>query len=132
MALQGWKEEFTVNHPIMDDDHKKLVHMISVLYEAMKSGKSKEIIEQHLMSMDSYAKEHLQREEKYLMFINYPDYTMHKEQHQVFLQKVSEFTVNYKSGNTALAIELLPFLNQWFMNHIMKVDKKYALHNKEG
>lgn len=127
MALQGWKKEFSVNHPIMDADHQKLVEMISSLYEAMKLGKSRDVLEKNLNSMTKYAKEHLMREENYLISINFPDLNNHQQQHQLFLQKVEDLTTNFGKGNMAIAVDMLPFLNQWFMNHIMIVDKKYSM-----
>jgi|GEM_PF-3300305 hemerythrin-like metal-binding protein len=59
------------------------------------------------------------------METKHPELLAQKQQHQVFLDKVSEFKTSFENGETALAVKMLPFLNDWFLNHIMKVDMKY-------
>jgi len=125
MALKGWDNSFSVNDNTMDADHQKLINNISILHEAMKMGKSKSVLEQLINDVNVYAQTHFSREEQYLTQIKHTELAAQKEQHKIFLDKVSEFKKNFANGQTVLAVEMLPFLNQWFLNHIMKIDMKY-------
>lgn len=125
MALKGWNQAYSVGHSLMDEDHRKLVSMISNLYEAMRIGQSKTVVAPLIQQVDQYAKEHFRREEEYLQKINSSAYNDQKNQHTLFLNKVQEFKTRYESGTSMLALEMLPFLNEWFMNHILKTDMQY-------
>lgn len=125
MALSGWDAKYSVNQPVMDKDHQKLIEMISLLHTRMKEGKSKTILSPLLDDMTHYAENHFSREEKYLAQMGSSELSYQKEQHSIFLGKVHEFQDAYEKGNMALAVQLLPFLNNWFLQHIMKIDMKY-------
>lgn len=125
MALKGWDNSFSVNHTLMDSDHKELVQMISNLHEAMRIGQSKMVVEQLVKDLNQYSVNHFAREEKHLKDSNHPDLETQMKQHALFLNKVNEFKSNVQNGQTTIALKMLPFLNDWFLNHIMKIDMKY-------
>lgn len=125
MALKSWDDSFSVNHTAMDDDHKQLVQMISTLYEAMKAGQSKTVLERLVTKLTNYAQNHFSREEKYLTEKKHPDVDAQIQQHKVFLDKIAEFKRNFERGQTVVAATMLPFINDWFLNHVMKLDMKY-------
>ncbi|MDU2063736.1 MAG: bacteriohemerythrin [Sporomusaceae bacterium] len=125
MALSGWDNKYSVNILAMDKDHQKLIEMISNLHQAMKSGQSKTILTPLLSNLTHYAQDHFASEEKYLSSIGSSELVTQKQQHVTFLNKIGEFKSTYEAGNTTLAIQILPFLNNWFLNHIMQMDMKY-------
>jgi hemerythrin-like metal-binding protein len=125
MALKGWDNSFSVNHTTMDADHKQLVQMIGTLHEAMKAGQSKTVLELLVTKLSDYAQTHFSREEKYLTEKKHPDVDTQIQQHKVFLDKVAEFKRNFERGQMVVAATMLPFINEWFLNHVMKVDMKY-------
>ena len=125
MALKGWDPSFSVNIPNLDNDHKKMVQMISKLHEAMSQGKSKELITPLINELSDYTVSHFGAEEKYLRDKKHPELSVQMAQHKIFLDRVNEFKETVQTGKTAIAIQLLPFMNQWFLNHIMKMDMKY-------
>lgn len=123
--MKKWSQEYSVNHPVMDADHQKLMEMLEYLYQSMKSGQNKISLEPLIKDLHSYALNHFSREEQYLRSISHPQLDSQKEQHQLFLNKVLEFKQNYETGKTMIAVHMLPFLNDWFSNHILKVDMHY-------
>ena len=126
MSLKGWDSTYSLGIPEMDGDHQRMMDMIVKLHGAMKKGQSKDVMGGLIQELDSYAKLHFDKEEKYMMKINHPDMTEQKKQHEYFLGKVDEFRMYFSEGKMNLAIELLPFLNSWFSDHIMRIDKKYS------
>ncbi len=125
MALQGWENRFALNVPAMDADHQKLVSMISSLYDSMKKGESKQVVSRLVTELNNYASTHFENEEKMLANSNSPEVLLQKEQHVKFLNKIGEFKASVDSGKLNTSVEMLTFLNNWFLNHIMMVDIKY-------
>jgi len=125
MTLKGWDNSFSVNNTTMDTDHKELIQMISALNEAMKAGQSITVLDRLVTKLTNYAQSHFSREEKYLTEKKHSDVDVQMQQHKVFLDKIAEFKRNFERGQMVVAATMLPFINDWFLNHIMKIDMKY-------
>ena len=50
----------------------------------------------------------------------------HSYVHKSFITKVAEFQAQHKAGKQLVTVEILDFLKQWLVEHIMGADKKYA------
>jgi hemerythrin len=74
----------------IDKQHKKLIDMINNLHEAMKEGKSKEVMGDILKSLLSYTETHFKLEEKYFDIYNYPAKENHKAKHKQFIDTVTK------------------------------------------
>jgi hemerythrin-like metal-binding protein len=125
MALKGWDDSFSVNNTTMDADHKQVIQMIGTLNEAMKAGQSKTVLELLVTKLNNFAQTHFSREEEYLAEKKHPDVDIQVQQHKVFLSKVADFKRNFERGQLVVAATMLPFINDWFLNHVMTIDMKY-------
>jgi hemerythrin len=123
--LVKWSNDFSVNIAEVDDQHKKLVRMINELHEAMKLGKGREILDRILNNMVDYAKVHFATEERLMKQYSYPGYLNHKAEHDLFVKKVSEFYEEFQQGRIS-AIDVMNFLKDWLVKHILGSDKKYG------
>lgn len=126
MAFILWTDKLSVNVEKIDDQHKKLVDMINNLSDAMSQGKGKDVIEKIICELEDYAAEHFAAEEKYLDKFHFFDRLYHKEKHKAFINKVSEFSAEYKNGNVTLSLSVMGFLKDWLINHIVGEDKQYT------
>ena len=55
------------------------------------------------------------------------DYTVrHLEEHRKLIAKVTAFKDKFDSGKAAIGVELMGFLRDWLINHILKVNKSLA------
>ncbi len=132
MELVSWKPDYSVEVDQIDVQHQKLVKMINDLYAAMKEGKGKEVIGKILDGLLNYTKVHFRDEEKLMAQAGYGDIPAHHKIHEEFVQKVDEFNKDFESGKVLLSIEILSFLRDWLINHIMGTDRNYisAMHDK--
>jgi hemerythrin len=122
----------SINVRQFDDQHKKLVEMVQRLNDAMKKGEGMHIVSSILSDLANYAESHLSQEEKFLQQNNYPDFAAHKQIHDDLRKKLGEVLNEYHAGRIVPA-EIMNFLSDWLINHIMKVDKKYGVFvNKKG
>ena len=133
MALIRWNDSYSVGVEEFDSQHKKLVDLINELHDAMKKGKSKDVLLHILGELANYTKVHFTLEEKYMKKYNYPDLTSHHGIHVQFVEKVLDFKDSYSSGSRILSMEIMHFLKDWLLNHIKGTDKEYTkFFNEKG
>jgi hemerythrin len=133
MALMEWKDEYSVSVSGFDSQHKKLINLINDLHSAMSNGKGKDILGKTLDELVSYTVFHFASEEKMMKEHNYSGYSIHKIEHEKLTKQVIEFQGNLKSGEYVIPHEVLLFLKNWLVNHIMGTDKKYSgFFNSKG
>lgn len=133
MILIEWSEKLSVNIPVIDDQHKKLISYLNELYTFMKAGKGREIVGETLSKLIEYTKFHFKTEEDFFNKFNYPDKIIHEQEHKEFINNVTKINNDYNNVKlsasqvslTTTVIETSRFLYQWILNHIMKIDKKY-------
>jgi hemerythrin len=134
MPLMEWDKKMSVGVNLLDTDHQKLVKMLNDLYGAMMEGHGKESLGKILDELAAYTKIHFAHEENFFAQTNYPDAAAHKKEHDELTRQVLEVQRKYKAGATGtLSIEVMNFLKEWLLKHIMGCDKKYGPHlNSKG
>src|SRR3989304_6300499 len=100
MAFFEWDPRFSVNISEIDQQHKKLIGLISILHEGMQPGNDdtlesavKELSTQAsvINEMVDYSQYHFSTEERYMRKYAYPDYEEHKNEHESFIREVLIF-----------------------------------------
>ena len=126
MALFQWDNSFSVNNSEIDEQHKKLVALLNQLHDAMGQGKSREVLGEIFNELVLYTKSHFKSEENHMLNKNYPDFTIHRLEHQKLTNQVLKLKQDFDSGKAVISIELLNFLKEWLKKHILESDKKYV------
>ena len=126
MGFMEWNEKFITGVKEADEQHKKLVGLINQLYDAMREGKGKEVIDAIIDELVRYADYHFKTEETLMSKYGYPELESHKREHELFVQKVQEFVEKKKKGALTLTMDVMNFLKNWLTNHILGTDKKYG------
>jgi hemerythrin len=126
MALFDWKDSYSVAVPKYDAQHKKLIELVNKLHQSMSEGKGREVLEGILTELIKYTKTHFADEENELKRLSYPDFVNHKREHDKLTADVMKFYDDFKAGKGSVTVEILNFLKNWLMNHIMGTDKKYG------
>ena len=134
MPLMTWTEKMSVGVGVLDEDHKKLVGMLNQLFDAMKAGQGRDVLGGILEGLVRYTKVHFAREEKFFAQTNYPASAPHKQQHDALTRQVVDVQRKYAEGATAvLSLDVMQFLQDWLVNHILGTDQKYRPHlNAKG
>jgi len=125
MDLISWKESYSVNNAVIDQQHKRLISYINQLHTAMKEAKGKEILQKILDDLVFYTKEHFSTEEKLMEKNNYPQTTFHKMEHAKLTKEVVDLQKKYSAGKTSLTLDVMMFLKNWLNKHILESDQKY-------
>jgi hemerythrin-like metal-binding protein len=127
-----WKDSFALGIEEIDLQHRKL---LGYLNECMYFGAAKRDdvdIRGLLDELRSYASSHFAAEEKLMRDINFPGLEAHLKQHQLFNDQVAELERTAGSGQKQGASSLGAFLRDWYLQHILEQDKRYAAYTTRG
>lgn len=124
------KDEFKTNIEIIDQQHQKLFEITTEAYMLLtndfKVDKYDKILD-ILESLRDYTQFHFKTEEKYMESINYKRLFSHKIAHNSFIKKLDELDFTHIDANQDDSLkELLQFLNDWLVDHILQDDKLIA------
>lgn len=129
-----WNDYFSVGVQQMDLQHQKFIEMLNQCLKAQTADKLASITPAILSDMMAYLQSHFAAEEKMMAENAYPGYDAHVQLHRAFIQKTNSLLEKHRQGNQpdAVAAELLDFLQDWFINHIIRIDKQYTdeMHSK--
>lgn len=121
-----WNSIYSIGVAQYDDQHKRLFAIAQKLYEAMSSGQGRAVLNDIFDELVEYTRTHFASEEALMVRYGYPDYTIHRQQHEELTQQVLELREKYRSGQIALSITVMNFLKDWLRNHIYDSDKRYG------
>lgn len=126
MSIIEWNDSLSVGIQRFDDDHKRLVKLISSVYCNFIDGVSTARSEEILNELVVYTHTHFRAEEHVMAKLAYPEVQKHKDEHKHFTDRVFHLKQLYDSGIRTIEKELLVFLNGWVSFHIMKADKELS------
>ena len=119
-----WSDAYSVGHPAIDNQHKRLFQLAAQLHDAMAAGKGQQYLSTTLNNLIAYTKRHFSDEEIVMQNCRYPQLPQHKAERQALTIKVEQFQKSFEAGTAVVTIDLLQFLSNWLTHHIGNVDKK--------
>lgn len=123
--LITWKDEFAIDHGLIDDDHHFLFEQVNEILEKAKTDLSFAAMGSELTQLRDFAVKHFEREEMLQRASGYPLHAGHCALHRDLLVQLDQF-VAAMMAQSADAGELLrplrSFLFRWLLSHIMDHD----------
>ncbi len=129
--LLPWGPQMCLGIASIDSQHEKLVGMLNKLYDGFENGKGKEVLGPVLDELVEYTATHFRFEEKIFDEIDYPKKRDHKREHAALVDQVLAVRAKFKQGESVLTQEVMQFLKNWLVKHILGSDKAYAPYMKE-
>ena len=127
MSYFPWSEEYSVHLRVIDNDHKDLVNTVNSLHEAISDGSTRGQIGQTIGNLAKYVDEHFSREEALMETYDYPGLARHKRIHRHLTRTVYAIRIIFTSKPQKIdPTQLLTFLREWLIHHILEEDTKYA------
>jgi methyl-accepting chemotaxis protein/hemerythrin len=120
-----WQSGYTVGVKEIDEQHKNFVKIMSELYRSLIAGDSEKSIVTTLEKLLNYSIYHFGTEEKYFKKYKYPYAKEHIKEHKSLIAKIAEFQESDSSDMSKLGFDILDYLEDWLVGHIMNSDKKY-------
>jgi methyl-accepting chemotaxis protein len=128
MSLMAWNDSFATHVGEVDSHHGRLIELINEIYQGIMLEKDKVIVDSTLDELVNFTVMHFGYEESLFDKYGYEDSVSHKQKHKELLGQVGDYVAKYKEGDTEISHELLTFLKNWLMKHILGVDQKYAAY----
>ena len=124
----SFSSKYEIGVPSIDAEHKQLFALIEetdrVIHSELLYDKYDKIVD-ILDGLRNYTQFHFNNEEAYMESIGYAGLEAQKITHQAFIDKLNEINLFSVDENQQEALEeLISFLLNWLVNHIMKMDKK--------
>ncbi|MDP2847137.1 MAG: bacteriohemerythrin [Humidesulfovibrio sp.] len=124
--LMTWTDDLSVGIRLIDEQHKVLLGLINELHAGMRARKSDAVLAGVVERLKEYTVKHFGQEEEYFERYGYPETAAHKELHAKLVQQVLDFEAGLKSGQAKVTMDIMRFLKDWLVKHIMGTDKKYS------
>jgi methyl-accepting chemotaxis protein len=129
--LIEWSSKYHIGIKEIDDQHRILVDIINKLYASFGSSNNKKEIKKNLKELVDYTVFHFGNEENYFKSFGYKDTPAHLEQHKMFVDKIKNFANEFEDGDSTVSLDIINFLKDWLINHILKIDVRYVPFLKE-
>lgn len=124
-----WNDSFVTGVDEIDQQHRILVNSLNAANAKLTANTNLELLDQISRDLLSYALYHFETEEELMQEYGYAEQDSsaaqtHLEQHRSFSSKVVAVREGLKVGTLISREDLLSFLNDWLVNHILNTDKK--------
>lgn len=121
------KEEYKTGIDFIDEQHTQLFNignrLVTLIKNDFKLDKYDEILE-IIDELKEYTIFHFNAEEEYMASINFKGLEHQKQEHSAFIKKFDDIDLNSMDDNQdKYMLDLLNFINDWLINHILKKDK---------
>lgn len=128
--MLAWKDEYAIGVPQIDEQHKELFRIGNKAYELLKNDlytdKYDRIIA-IITELKDYTIYHFKSEEEYMLSIKYKRYFAQKAVHDDFIKKINSIKLSEIDKDQDKSInDLLTFVFDWILTHILKEDKLIA------
>jgi hemerythrin-like metal-binding protein len=131
----SWMDTAGTGVAIFDAEHRELNEMVIDLYDAILAGAPKEALDDLLDKLAHHATDHFAHEENYMRFSDYPGTAQHIEAHNRLTKALKGVPVIdvQEEDRAARALEVLRFLRDWLMEHILTDDRNLGTYlNSRG
>ena len=131
-----WTDKLATGISTIDSQHKELFKRINNLVIAIKEHRCKSEIDGTIKFLDDYAKVHFSAEEKHMQEANYDGLEDQRRDHKQYLAALAELKEEASQPRVpGSSYDLSATTNQvvvdWIVDHIMKVDMKFAEYLKQ-
>lgn len=119
-----WKDEYSVGIAEIDDQHKVLIELFSVIDGAIGGRESWSEVFFKLEHLREHARFHFAVEESLMRIHGYPGLPEHGDQHKHFLSKLDQLQMTTLSRHVTL--NTIHYLRDWHAEHIQAADREYV------
>lgn len=130
-AVPVFTDEYKTGIELVDTEHKVLFDIIAKIHATIQAELLHDKYDEIMKIIDQlrdYTKVHFADEEEYMESIGYAGLEQQKLLHQNFIDKMMELDYDHIDDNQdAYLYDFLGFLQNWLVNHILKVDKLIPL-----
>jgi len=127
-----WNDSFNIQVEVIDEQHRRLVELMNRLIAFQEEETTDKDVAEVLGAMTNYLGYHFDTEEQLMIDHGYPEIESHREEHQAFVTQTAYFIATYREGGASLKKDILLFLKEWLVEHIVKTDGAFGDYLKDS
>jgi hemerythrin len=126
----SWNNSYSVGVPLIDEQHKGLIEATNELFvNCLRGGEAAEMyFMKTIQGAVKYVKTHFTTEEVIMERLKYPEFAVHKKEHEDFVAEVLKQVNAFVEAKTFTPLDFAQYLRTWVLTHIAKSDKRYAAY----
>lgn len=120
-----WQDTLSVGVLEIDIQHKLLFERVNNFLQACQSEAENDTVHRLFWFLEAYAVTHFGEEEKLMQQAGYPEFAVHRSQHQQFVAEVGKIKERLMvEGPTPSLIDAMTrFISDWLVQHISNMDR---------
>ena len=127
-----WSSQLETGVDRVDHQHQTLISIINRLNAAIKSKADRTGLSLIFGQLASYTKFHFKAEEMIIAQVQKHSLEKHQLLHKDFVNKLRGYEKKFRAGETIVISDLLEYLNEWLVNHIINEDCRILGHKQES
>ena len=127
-GLIEWNASLLTGVPTIDEQHQILVAMLNDATTKLEHRSGRDQLEAIVRDLMSYALYHFDTEEELIFESDYDEQSRnaHFDEHRMFSETVAKFQQDMAAGRMVAPDELMGFLRDWIVHHILHVDQQFG------
>ncbi len=125
MRYINWSAKYELGIEEIDLQHHYFLSLIKRLSDELETTESPAYRQAMFKELSLYAHFHFVSEENMMFRAAYPQLAEHKQQHDQLIDKLNVNKLKFEKDKTE-AEGLMEFLQQWFLHHTLREDRKFA------
>jgi hemerythrin len=121
-----WQDEFSVGIAEIDDQHKGVAELFSVIDAAIENREGWSDVFFKLEQLRDHARFHFALEEALMRMHGYSKLTEHIELHKHFLNKLDQLQMTTLSRHVTM--NTINYLSNWYTEHMKTQDQSFVRH----
>lgn len=120
-----WDARYEIGVGDVDEQHRMLFDIINDIWAAQVRGADRDELLDVVRRLERYTVAHFTAEGTLMSAVEYPQLDAHKVLHRQFVERVREEGAAVRAKGV-VSLDLLHFLQDWLIEHILHVDTQYA------
>lgn len=126
MKILKWNKDFITGIDIIDFQHRVLISKLNELYTYINEVGNCICLSQMLDELFEYSIYNFSTEESYFDYFTYKKRENHINEHRIFKEEILNFKKNLKNDKLMIDYDLLIFLTEWAINHMLETDLEFV------
>lgn len=126
MAFVDWSPNLSVGIDFMDADHQQSITLLTELQDLVASDQPRTAVIDKLDELIEFCEQHFRLEERLMKENNYREFAHHQALHKALLEQIAELRQRLVSEATDIGPEVMDFMKDWLMRHILESDKHFG------
>lgn len=119
-----WSDAFSVGIQIIDEHHRYLLDWTNRIHTAIRTRSGTIEVAKAVFALEHYARIHFRAEERLIAAHDTSGLDAHRAQHRRFEAELAEWRSELLHNPFIPGLEMLEYLGDWLLAHIVKGDKE--------